>query len=173
MNSVSKTYAANSFCFQDVLKGVEEYKRYSFLMGRMLQEAKLVYKDLVGEGINSWSDFLAQPEIGMSVREANSLIKLVELTQGLGVPLNDLNLATARFCANKGILEPDLVDDMKVLSIKDWKERHHEEKTDNAPQTYEYMVMKRSKETGNLSRVYGENAEELVEKYKDKIHADF
>lgn len=125
------------------------------------------YQEMVGEGINTWRDFVEQPEIGLTVREANQLIKLSKWESLAGVPLTYLNLSTAKFAANKGVLDAGLLDDMKVLSLKDWKERHYdvEQKQDNAPRTYEYMVMKRCKETGSLQRVYGEELEEA----KDKV----
>lgn len=153
--------------WEEVLTGVDAYKGSILYLGEVLRRAKMDYQEIVGEGVNSWHDFLAQPEIGLSVREANSLISLVNLVDDYNLELEELNLATAKFVANKGIYSPELLEDMKVLSIKDWKERHHEVKTNDAPQTYTYMVMRRSKETGTLSRVYG--VEDLEETIKQRV----
>lgn len=153
--------------WDEFLTGVDAYKGAILYLGTLLKRAKEDYQDIVGEGINSWHDFLAQPEVGLTVREANSLIKLVEWLDDTNTNIDELNLSTAKFAANKGIV--DDIDDMKVLSLKDWKDRHHEEKTNNAPQTYTYMVMKRSNETGSLSRVYGvEDLEETIKKRIDE-----
>lgn len=153
--------------WDEFLTGIDAYKGAILYLGTLLKRAKEDYQDIVGEGINSWHDFLAQPEVGLTVREANSLIKLVEWLDDTNTNIDELNLSTAKFAANKGIV--DDIDDMKVLSLKDWKDRHHEEKTNNAPQTYTYMVMKRSNETGSLSRVYGvEDLEETIKKRIDE-----
>lgn len=150
--------------FQEFLGRVESYKESISGLAEALAEAKVRYGEMVGDGINTWHDFLAQPEVGISVREANEMIKLLELETAIGVPLTQLNLATARFAASKGIYDYDLIEDMKVLSIKDFKDRHYDTvvKEDNAPRTYKYMVMKRCVETGNLTRVYGDEVDVAV-----------
>lgn len=151
--------------YQDVVKNVDNYKMVLCDLGKTLSYCKDNYKDLVGEGINTWRDFVEQPEIGLTVREANMLVDLSEWLDGMDVPLEDLNLATAKFGASKGITEPELVDDMKVLSLKDFKERHYDAKNgDNAPRTYKYLIMKRCNETGTLQKVY--DGEEIAEVLK-------
>ena len=153
--------------FESLTYGIKSYKAEMLRTAHRLTQAKENYREMVGEGINSWHDFLAQPEIGMTVREANGLIRLLEWIRATEVPLDEVNLATARFAASKGIVDPELFEDMKVLSLKDFKDRHHEEKTNNAPQTYTVVAMKRSNETGTLSRVYG--VEDLEERIKHRI----
>lgn len=157
--------------FTTVINSVNSYKQAIQNLGGVLHEAKGVYPDLVGEGINTWRDFVEQPEIGLTVREANSLIELSNWLSGTLVPLCDLNLATARFGASRGISDPNLVEDMRVLSLKDFKERHYDvvKGEDNAPRTYEYMVMKRCKETGSLQRVYGEEETGFIKEYSKEI----
>lgn len=152
----------------DVLKW---YKAELYNVGEALSIAKESYATMVGEGINTWASFLEQPEIGLTVREANSLIQLYEWVGDGDVPLADLNLTTAKFCALKGIPMEGMEEDMKVLSLKDFKDRHYDvvSKEDNAPRTYTYMVMKRCNETGNLTKVYGEGVEELEETIKTKL----
>lgn len=161
MNSISSRW-------EELLTGIDAYKGSILYLGSLLRSAKEDYQDIVGEGITNWGDFLAQPELGLTVREANSLISLYTLVSENNLNLEELNLATARFVANKNNFTKELEEDMKVLSLKDWKERHHEVKTNNSPQTYTYMVMKRSKETGTLSRVYG--VEDLEETIKERIN---
>lgn len=141
--------------FQTLVRYVEDYKLSSVGLGAILAHAKENYEEMVGEGITNWHDFLAQPEIGLSVREANGLIKLEEWCHKNMINIRDVNLSIAKFAAQKGITDPELFEDMKVLSVKDFKDRHHEVKTKDKPQTYTYLVMKRSNETGTLSRVYG------------------
>jgi hypothetical protein len=154
--------------FAEFTDKVVDYKYHLVHLGYWLDEAKKHREEWMG-GDMSWVDFLAQPEVGMTVREANSLIKLTEWIEEMDVNVAHLNLSIAKFAATKDIKDMELLEDMKVLSLKDFKERHHEEKTDNAPQTYEYMVMKRSKETGTLSRVYAEGTDTLIEEFKNRI----
>ena len=124
----------------------------------------------MGDGINTWSDFLAQPEIGMTVREANQLIQLAEYVSGVNVPLWELNLATARFAALRGIVDPELLDDMKVLTLKDFKDRHYDKNTDDkGERTYKYLVMKRCNETGNLSKVYTDEVEKIEKRLAEEL----
>jgi hypothetical protein len=157
--------------YEVFINNVNIYKNQLVRLGARLADAKENRDEWIG-GEMSWADFVAQPEVGMSVREANGLIKLFEWLCEVQIPVENLNLATARFAASKDILDPELHEDMKVLSLKDFKDRHFDvvKKQDNAPQTYDYMVMKRSKETGTLSRVYDENVEKLLEDIKEKIH---
>lgn len=142
------------------------YKTVLLQLGEMLGSIKDgAYRELVGEGINTWSDFLAQPEIGLSVREANALVRLADWVDAMDVPLEQLNLATANFAASKGILERDLLEDIKVLSLKDFKERHYDHVTnDSGPRTYTYLLMKKCNETGNMTKVHDVDEEQLVEK---------
>lgn len=149
--------------FNQLSELLRDYKAVLVSLGHVLKEAKGSYREMVGEGINTWADFLSQPEIGLSVREATSLIQLAEYESSTGVPIPDLNLATAKLGASKGILDPALIEDMKVLNLKDFKERHYDvvSGVDNAPRTYTYLVMKRCNETGNLTKVYGEKVVEI------------
>ncbi len=139
-------------------------------MGELLENSKSEWPELVGEGLTSWSDFLAQPEIGLSVREANSLINLSKYIRATGVPARDLNLSNVKFALSKGIPADSMVADMCSLSLKDFKERAHDvvvAKQDNAPRTYTYLVMKRCNETGNLSRVYDVDDTKLADIVKE------
>lgn len=152
--------------FNFLVGQIVAYKGMLLQLGEMLASIKEgAYKEMVGEGVNTWSDFLAQPEIGLSVREANALIRLADWVDAMDVPLERLNLATANFAASKGILERDLVEDMSVLSLKDFKERHYDHVTqDSGPRTYTYLLMKKCNETGNMTKVHDVDEEQLVEK---------
>lgn len=165
------TQTTSNMQFYEVVTSVDAYKLATEYLGRTLLAAKGYYKEMIGEGINTFPDFLAQPEVGLSATDAKHLILLVEWLDATGLRLEELNLATARFCASKGILDPELFEDMKTLSVKDFKERHYEVKKGlelgEDERTYTYLVMKKCNETGNLSRVYVE--EELI---KDLIPTD-
>lgn len=155
--------------FEQLVGHIWIYKGTLLTLGNSLRTARGNYKELIGEGVSSWADFLAQPEVGLTVREANSLIELAEWVEHTNLPLRELNLATAKFCAQKGILDPSLVPDMQTLSLKDFKDQHYESvKGVDAPRTYTYMVMKRCNETGNLSKVHGVEEQEIKSIVKEE-----
>lgn len=135
------------------------YKSTLVVVGDALAQAKNEYRNMVGE-INTWGEFLTQPEVGLSTREANGLIALADWVEAMDVPVTDLNLSTARLCASRGISDASLLPDIRTLSTKDFKERYHDVLVgeDNATRTYTYMMMKRCDQTGNLYRVYDDEA---------------
>lgn len=157
--------------FASLISQIRDYKSVLFTIGGSLAYARENYEEMVGEGITSWSDFLAQPEIGLTVREANGLIKLHDWVNETGVNIKDVNLSSAKFAANKGLDINGVEDDINMLSLKDFKERHYDvsKGEDNAPRTYTYLLMRKCNETNSLSRVYDEEAEKLLETIKDRI----
>ncbi len=148
--------------FQQLLDNIVTHKRHLVNMGRVLSEARVDYKDMVGE-IGTWGEFLSQPEVGISTRDANSLVQLANYAEAIQVPIDDLNLATARMCANKGIYDTGLLPEIRTLTLKDFKERYADilAGDDNAPRTYTYMMMKRCDQTGNLYRVYDDELKQI------------
>lgn len=121
---------------------------------------KSLYKKAVGEGINTWRDFLAMPEIGLSESDAKALMTLAKL-EDWNIPF-----ATAKVITNKGELDAPMLFDAQTLTTKDFKERYHEVKTNDAPQTYTYLVMKKSNETGNMSKVHAITSKDIEEKFE-------
>lgn len=156
--------------FNQLVDILQHYKESLSTVGGALRDAKLNYRDMVGEGINTWVDFISQPEIGLTAREATSLIQLHNLETDSGIPISTLNLATAKFVASKGIYKPELIEDMRFLSLSDFKERYHDITVgvDNAPRSYTCLVMKRCNETGNLSRVYGDGITDVERKLEQE-----
>ena len=144
-----------------VLQAIQQYKEATVILGNALKNMKNgeYWEEEIGEGVGGWAGYVEQPEIGLTVRQANQLCKLSEWLGVIKVPLGELNLSTANFGASRGISDPDLITDMKVLSLKDFKERNWEVKNEDKEQTYTYLLMKRSNETGSLSKVYGDELE--------------
>lgn len=135
-------------------------------MGKLLYELKKGgFKDAVGAGIDTWDDYIAQPEINLSKGEADRLVQIYEqfvcrfgLTekQMSEIPIKNLHyllpiVKRQRDSHDEGTLE--LIESASVLSQKDFKLRVGEIKYDGNL-TYEYMVMKRCNETGSLSKVH-------------------
>jgi hypothetical protein len=137
-------------------------------LGGVLKDIKngALWESEIGAGIDTWHQFLSQPEVNMTVNEANQLIKMFELD----IPeIESIPLRNLKFLVGKELTD-ELIEDSKVLSHVDLVERHHDLKTGKEERTYEYLVMKRCKETGSLSKVGGVESEEVKSAFKEKIH---
>lgn len=145
-------------------------KLNDYRLGVALREVKNSYRDLVGEGIDTWHDFLNQPEVGMTVREANELISIADkLTYE---QYCDMPTATAKYLVRLKIdLGDEILYSASTLTTKDFKERYFDIKTnDEGQRTYSFMVMKKCNETGNLTKVHEVESEEVLKAFKDKIN---
>ncbi len=155
----------------DILISMLQHGRVAMIEhGRELKKIKEgeLWKTEIGDGINTWFDFLKQPEIGLTVAEAEFLIGLSEMADKYGAEIvARIPLATARFMLKHG----GDIDDAQFLSTRDFKEKYYEVAHPMQDQTYTYLIMKRSNETGNLTRVYGETIEEgLNELINKEVH---
>lgn len=154
-----------------LLNSLHYFKNEVVTIGRAL--AGLKYKNIYkkAQGDMTWRDFLAQPEIGISERDAAFYIKYADLVDN-NEEWQEAPLATARVALartdNVSDLS-DMLDDAKVLTTKDFKERYHELKTNDAPKTYTYMVMKKCVETGNMTKEHKVKSEEIETTFKDKL----
>ncbi len=138
-------------------------------MGKILRELKKkeVYKKAVGQGIDTWSDYLKQPEIGLSAGEANRLIQIYdEFIVRLGydeetiaqVPIKNMHYLLPMVKKMKSKEESDeLIADATLLSQKDFKERMFDKRVEggDTTRTFEYLIMRRTVETGALDKVPG------------------
>lgn len=125
----------------------------------------------IGSGIDTWFDYVAQPEIGISVRDANDMIRVAEFVGEHSIEdPSEIPTATLKYMTKRGISDDEMVTAARVLTVKDFKDRYFDHKTNDAGErTYSYMLMKRCKETGNLSRVLGVEEENLLEKFNVEI----
>lgn len=148
-------------------------KRGFIAIGKLLSHLREddAYLDAVGEGIDTWDAYLSQPEIGLSRGEANRLIQIYEqfcVRFGFdedyvsSVPVKNLHYLLP--IVKDMDVEDDvdeLLADAQNLSQKDFREKMYEIKQEEPSYTYEYLVMKQRKETGQLSRVHGIESEEI------------
>jgi hypothetical protein len=155
--------------FKDLVLTIRNYRENEIALGRLLLEAKSSYRDLVGEGINTWHDFIAQPEIALSTTEANFLLGIAEtffVIDYMGMPK-----ANAKLILKMGEVDEEILYAAKTLSIKDFRDRYYDLVTEEkGERTYSYLVMKKCNETGNLSKVHEVESEEVLSAFKDKIH---
>lgn len=147
-------------------------KKSFIAIGKLLSDLKKedLFKQAVGEGIDTWADYVAQPEVSLSIGEANRLIQIYdEFVARLGfdanyiaeVPLKNIHYLlpiVKKMNADDNV--DDLLADAKSLSQKDFKERVYDVRSgDVVERTYEYMIMKKCVETGNMTKVHGIESE--------------
>lgn len=142
-----------------------------FDLGQVLQEIKNEesYKTEIGAGIDTWHQFLSQPEVGMTVNEANYFIKVFELASNTDFDVRTIPPKSLKLIITKGAPD-ELFEDAATLSAADFKERHYDVETGKEERTYEYLVMRRCNETGGLSKMNGIESQEVQEVFKDKIY---
>ena len=155
----------------DLVNIIQNTKRNFVQMGQLLSVLKIgeSYKEVAG--VDTWRDYLAQPEIALTQREGNRLIdiyntfclKLEFTVEELGdVPVKSIHylLPVARDKTREEV-EP-MLDDAKVLSQKDFRERIYDYKTeDEGERTYQYLIMRKCIETGNMSKIHGVESDEI------------
>ena len=140
-------------------------------MGGILKSLKEndLWRKSVGEGgLDTWDDFLKQPEIGVSRLEAERMIKahkmLVETQQRSMHDIIQIPIASIRKIVELEEITDEVIDNAILLSTKDFKESIAEQ-ADIQERTYTYMVMRKCRETGNMTKVHGITNEEVKEKF--------
>lgn len=139
-----------------------EYLAMGLVLKNLKENSR--WRESVGDGgIETWDDFLKQPEIGISRLEADRMMKAYSvLVEEKGYSIEDLkNIPVASI---KRLIEIDIDDNVieqaKTLTTKDFKEAIAEN-NNIQERTYTYMVMRRCKETGNMTKVHGITSEEI------------
>ena len=128
-----------------------------------------LYKKAIGEGINTWVDYLRQPEVNITPHRANKLVRIYEhFCVGMGYERDQLEgvpLYALAFITNKSFNDVEAVDllieDSKVLSEKDFKEKYHDEVEDGI-RTYTYLIMKKCVETGSMEKVHNIPSDQII-----------
>lgn len=141
-----------------------EAKANYIAMGKLLMELRVnnKWKEAIGDGITTWSAFLKQPEIGLSVGEADKLMKIYNRLADYDV--NEISLVNLKRLVDVEHITEDIVDQARTLSDKDFKEVLAENEN-ISERTYVYMVMKRCKETGNMTKVHDLSSEVIKDTF--------
>lgn len=159
-----------------LLEVILNSKRNFVVMGQLLHELKEEdnFKLVIGEGIDTWNDYISQPEIGLSKAEADRLIQIYEqfvLRFGISpeelatVPVKNIHyllpIIKEMDETEENSVEAYLAD-ARELSQKDFRERVHDIKSgEDGLRTYEYVVMRKCLETGGLQKVHGIDSETI------------
>lgn len=164
--------------YQGLLK-VLELKRFAGVaLGEKLYKlrANNEYKNAIGAGIDTWNDFLKQPDVAIDPREATRSMEIYEQfcvvrgysTDELGtVPTKSLHYLLPVAKAGKlpeGELR-SLVNDAANLSRASFRERLHDglSSDGHGHRTFSFVLMRRCNETNNLQKVHDFDSEQIIE----------
>lgn len=158
MNQISLVKKHN-----ELLKLISLTKHSFVAIGRLLYEIyqNESYKEVVGDGIDSWVEYLAQPEIGLSKGDASRLMQVYEkFVLELGYSEEEIgeipngNMKYLLPVVKKDVKDVDkLVDSAKNLSQRDFRDTIYDIKNNyEKERTYSFVIMKRCNETGTLTK---------------------
>ncbi len=125
------------------------------------------WRRAVGEGIDTWDDFLKQPEISISRLEAERMMKAWSIANSSGRSLVDLEqipVASIKKLTELENITDEILNQAITLSVKDFKEAIAENENIQT-RTYIYMVMRKCKETGNMTKVHGIESDFIKETF--------
>jgi hypothetical protein len=150
--------ASNQPNHEQLLYAIREFKASYLELAESLSDAKEheFFHTEIGEGIDTLNDYLSMPEIGITLREANEMVRVVKFVrENIHNEVWEIPMATIKIMAKHGITDDEMIHAAKTLTTRDFKERYYDHKTeDKGERTYSYLVMKRCNETGTLSKVY-------------------
>lgn len=166
----------------DLVHSVRNLKHNFLYQGKILSELRKnsTYKETTG-GIDSWHDYLAQPEIGMSPTQANKLLNIYEFfikdmffeeDEIIKIPVKILNYLVKRKEEIKDLERAtieEIVSQAQVLTFKDFKEAYFDQRSeaaeklgeDKGQRTFSYILMQKCNETGNLSKVHKYSSDDI------------
>lgn len=137
---------------QDLLELVKAYRVFLLELGEHFQRVKDL--ELFRGYADNFMDLVKSPEIGFSVDEANTLIRMYNMFCMLEP--EDLPGHHHMKMMIKKDVSMDLLESAKTLSVKDFKELIKDEETGTQDRTYTYEVVKRCNETNSITKVYDE-----------------
>lgn len=136
------------------------------------------YREVVGEGIDSWVDFLAQPELKLTRAVADKLIEIYEFIVKNDIFVNYLSdlpwqsMHKIVRAVKKDNLPREKWEEMinagKFLSEKDFKHAFFDIQKPDTDKTYKYIVMKKCNETGSLEKVHEVENKDIIKAFNLK-----
>lgn len=149
------------------------------LLGQQLYRLKgnNAFKDAIGEGVDTWEEFLKMPEINLETREANRAMEIYEefvIKRGYSTEmLAEAGTKTLHYLLP--MVKKDELTDKQIggllkagaaLPQKSFREKLHEVKHPETPLTYEFVLMRRCIETNNLQKVHEIDHEQIMQVFK-------
>ena len=159
---------------QALIRGLSSGSSNKLMLGKILDQLKETkeYLNEQDDSITSWAEYLKQPEINLTVLNANKLIKIsktfeeVGFDKVVGISYRKLELIEPLIENASDDLVEELLVSAKVLTQKDLKESIYDHKTeDKGERTYKYIIMRKCIETGSMNMVHGVDSDEVVDKF--------
>jgi len=157
---------------------IRSKRKFDVLMGQQLYRLKAgnSFKKAVGEGVDTWEDFLKMPEISLSTGDANRLVELYEVfVLRYGYPIDEVAEAKVKSLhyilplVKSGKYTDEQVDYLlesaKSLPQAQLRESIYDMKSETGERTYSYLIMKRCNETNNLEKVHNISSEEIIKAF--------
>lgn len=124
----------------------------------------------IATGVNTWEEYLEQPEVNISKHRASKLVGLyiyfVEQLKLSPEEITDVPTYALDYIKKAELNDKlqiiSIFDDSKYLSKKDFKEKFHDDVV-QTERTYSYLLMKKCNETGNMVKVHDVPLSELFE----------
>jgi hypothetical protein len=178
MTSRSKEkQAEKSFDDHNALSTLRKSETFIYLtQGEILNKLRNDELYRLTNGGMDWEDYLRQPEVSLTTGQARQMIECYQLfCVNMGMSAEDLGwypLSALRFILKKykkGQIDDarkikEILEASKSLSLRDLREHYHDEVI-QMERTYEYVIMKRCKETNNLTKVHEVSSEDIKSKF--------
>lgn len=114
---------------------------------------------------DTFIDYIKSPEIGFTNAEVQTLIKMYDMFCLLE-PDDLPSHHSMKLMVNKKV-DMDLLTAAQTLSVTDFKESIKDKQLGTQDRTYTYEIIRRTKETGNINKVYGDEIKEALKKIQE------
>lgn len=148
----------------DIKDVVQSYRLMQLQLGnyfKFLKDNPHLYEGVA----DTFIDLIKSPEVGFSVSEVETLIKMDEMFSLLE-PADLPSHHAMKLMVNKKV-DMDLLESAQTLSITDFKELLKDKELGTQDRTYRYEVIKRALESNSIKKVYGEELEEAIKTLKN------
>lgn len=153
--------------YQQLVSTLQLQRAVGIGLGQLLWKLKAnnLFKEAIGQGIETWNDFLKMPEIGLEMSEANRAMELYEIfVIKYGYTMQELSEAKTKslhyllpLAKDASVNESrirELVESAKHLTQSQFREEIYDSKPGAvANATYQFVLMRRRVETGTLQIV--------------------
>lgn len=158
------------------LEVVTKNKKNFLEQGKLLWNLRKnsIYRIAIGDGgVDSWHEYLSQPEIGMSPTQANKLLNIYDLfikrlefseEEIIKIPIKTLNYLAKRKEEIERLgkeKQEEIIAQAQVLHFKDFKEAYFDQLQvseelgqSESGRTFSYILMKKCDQTGNMTKIH-------------------
>lgn len=166
--------------YQKLLEVLKLGRLAGALLGQQLYllKANNAFREAVGDGVDTWEDFLKMPEIKLDVRESNRAMEIYEefcIKRGYSTEmLAEAGTKTLHYLLpmvkknelDKGELD-GLLKDGAELPQKSFRERLHDVKHPGGTKTYRFELFRRCVETNTLQKVHDIDSDIILNRFPE------